>query len=378
MPKKLTLEFIKKVTQETDDDCLADKYINSYTKMPFRCHKCKQIFWMSWACFKYQNQRCAKCHGNKKLTMNDITKEMRIIAPKYTLLTKEYINNKTKMEFVCPEGHIFWAQWDSFSNSNGRCAKCHHLKITEDQRFTIQDINADMKLLAPDYNLLTTNYIDCLTKMKFMCPEGHIFWMNWHSFKNKHSRCSKCFHLKNAEDKRLSIETIKNETTILAKGYRLLSTEYINNGTKLKFKCSKNHEFEASWNGFKQGGRCPQCWVDPRKIHDKTALQNIIWYRSVVTRYSNENYYNYFYQINPNKLQRSFTEYHLDHIYTVIDGFNEGILPQIIANPTNLQMLPASENISKNGKSSITKKELFEKYTEFEKSSTNHKNSQAK
>ena len=59
--------------------------------------------------------------------------------------------------------------------------------------------------------------------------------------------------------------------------------------------------------------------------------------------------------------------YHLDHIYSVADGFSNGILPQIIANPTNLQLLSAFDNQSKQRRSDMTKEELFQKYEEFNK-----------
>ena len=41
--------------------------------------------------------------------------------------------------------------------------------------------------------------------------------------------------------------------------YKLLSTEYKNNKTKLKIMCNKNHIFEMKFNSFKSGQRCPKC-----------------------------------------------------------------------------------------------------------------------
>lgn len=42
-------------------------------------------------------------------------------------------------------------------------------------------------------------------------------------------------------------------------GYKLLSGKYINSRTKLLIKCPKGHEYEISFNGFKQGYRCSYC-----------------------------------------------------------------------------------------------------------------------
>jgi hypothetical protein len=42
-------------------------------------------------------------------------------------------------------------------------------------------------------------------------------------------------------------------------GYTLLSTEYINNTSKLKISCSEHHVFEMARADFQQGHRCPTC-----------------------------------------------------------------------------------------------------------------------
>lgn len=54
--------------------------------------------------------------------------------------------------------------------------------------------------------------------------------------------------------------------------------------------------------------------------------------------------------------------YHLDHMFSISDGFKENIPPYIIGHISNLIMLPASDNLSKSGKSSVTKEELFSKF----------------
>lgn len=66
-------------------------------------------------------------------------------------------------------------------------------------------------------------------------------------------------------------------------------------------------------------------------------------------------------QINPKNLKRSWKANHLDHIYSVSQGFKDGINPFWIAHPCNLQMLKAKENKKKNAKCGHTLEELVEK-----------------
>jgi hypothetical protein len=48
-------------------------------------------------------------------------------------------------------------------------------------------------------------------------------------------------------------------------GYELLTTEYINNKTKLITKCPIGHVFEMLFNSFKNGYRCPICSKKKKK-----------------------------------------------------------------------------------------------------------------
>lgn len=51
-------------------------------------------------------------------------------------------------------------------------------------------------------------------------------------------------------------------------GYEVLSTKYINAHTKLKFKCNKGHVYEARWNCFQRGQRCPFCHGNIKYSYD--------------------------------------------------------------------------------------------------------------
>ena len=48
-------------------------------------------------------------------------------------------------------------------------------------------------------------------------------------------------------------------TYLMLKGYKLLSTEYINAHTEILVECSKGHKFETKYNALQQGCGCPHC-----------------------------------------------------------------------------------------------------------------------
>lgn len=44
----------------------------------------------------------------------------------YTLLSTEYVNNRTKLKLQCPEGHIWFTSFHNFKDSENRCAVCYN------------------------------------------------------------------------------------------------------------------------------------------------------------------------------------------------------------------------------------------------------------
>jgi hypothetical protein len=82
-------------------------------------------------------------------------------------------------------------------------------------------------------------------------------------------------------------------------------------------------------------------------------------YRRRVYGLTEQCYRRYKSMINPQKLQRGRNKYHLDHKYSVLEGFKNNIIPYVIANPSNLEMLKEKDNIAKDYRCSITRDELF-------------------
>jgi len=66
--------------------------------------------------------------------------------------------------------------------------------------------------------------------------------------------------------KKLTIEYIKEQTSIIQEGYELLSTKYIGVHSKLKFKCNRGHIFESSWGNFSHGSKCPECYNESKYL----------------------------------------------------------------------------------------------------------------
>ncbi len=161
----------------------------------------------------------------------------------YELLSKEYVNSRSKLKYRCPKGHIHSICWDSWWNGS-RCFICFG-KIKKTMEFVRSEFEKE------DYVLLSTEYINAHKKLNYICQEGHqhsISWNHWKSGK----RCFYCA----GQDKPV-IEFIRSEFE--KESYKLLTRDYKNNKQKLDYICPNNHKHSITWSKWQQGQRCPYC-----------------------------------------------------------------------------------------------------------------------
>ena len=117
-----------------------------------------------------------------KKTLNEV--KQYIESFDYKLLSTEYKNNREKLELQCSEGHKFETSYNNFLHSKARCPKCYtHNKLLYS--------NIKNYIESQNYKLLSKIYYNSNLKLKLQCPEGHIYDVKYHSFKNGR-RCPVC------------------------------------------------------------------------------------------------------------------------------------------------------------------------------------------
>jgi len=84
---------------------------------------------MSFNNFKNGKQRCPICFGTKKYTIEDVKELIHNIDSDYICISKEYINNKTKLKIKHLKcNHIYETNLNNFLNKSNRCPKCQQSK----------------------------------------------------------------------------------------------------------------------------------------------------------------------------------------------------------------------------------------------------------
>ena len=91
------------------------------------------------------------------------------------------------------------------------------------KKLTLEFIKQRTKEITKGYKCVADIYINCMTKILFICDKNHEFFMTWNNFKNR-KRCSECFG-----SKKHTIEYIKQKTKEIRTRYQNLAKEIIQN-----------------------------------------------------------------------------------------------------------------------------------------------------
>jgi len=175
----------------------------------------------------------------------------------YILLTNNYINNKQKLDFICPNGHrasICMGNWVT----GHRCRICRDKATGISKRVLIETIKDSFE--KEGYKLLTTEYTENKQKLDFICNKGHFGSISWDKWQQSR-RCTTCGNIQRSEVQRFNQEFVEKEFG--KEGYTLLS-EYINVLTKVIVMCNKGHRVTITYADFQQGHRCSKCYNERR------------------------------------------------------------------------------------------------------------------
>lgn len=117
--EKLNLNYIGLEFKKEKYILLTLCYANKNQRLDYLCpnnHK-HSVSWDNWK----KGRRCPYCFGNAKPTIEYIRSMFE--EENYTLLTNVYINNRQKLDYICPAGHRHSIIWNNWQNGN-RCFKC--------------------------------------------------------------------------------------------------------------------------------------------------------------------------------------------------------------------------------------------------------------
>lgn len=263
--KKLTLTDMQAIAQERGGLCLSKRYVDSKTKLRWRCAQGHE--WEAVPSSVKLGNWCRKCAVKVNAAKRRITlKEIRALARSNggECLSQEYVGNKdSKLRWRCAQGHVWQATLGKVKNCGSWCPTCARLK----QLLSLED----MKVLAHAKNgkCLSSSYQGLKVKLRWRCVEGHEWEAAPAQIRNGGCWCPKC-----AGRAPLNLEDMQ----ILARtrGGVCLSKKYVDVHTKLRWRCAGRHEWMARPADIKNvGSWCPICGVQSRAARQRTSMEEI-------------------------------------------------------------------------------------------------------
>lgn len=282
--------------------------------------------------------------GWNKYSIEEIKKMTPEVREGFECLSNKWIDSITKIKFRCPFGHEFETTWASFRYSKVVCKTC--------RRTTGIDKKGKNRIYR-DRNWLYDQYINKLRSTKEIgkiCGVGHrliLSWLNEFNIETRNASLSTAIGQFTGKNRHIFTIVLKDNEKICPKCERVLD----------------KNEFRK--NSFMRDGLQSYCKYCLRSYGEYGCDSEFRIYRNKVDIQTNINYRKYFYFINPQKLQRSYTNYQLDHIVSVRDGFDNNIKIDIVASPVNLRLIPSSENYKKRARSDMSIKDLYRLHKVF-------------
>jgi hypothetical protein len=153
------------------------------------------------------------------------------------------------------------------------------------------------------------------------------------------------------------LNSIASENYTLKTSEKEYNSSFRKSQMKLNVVCNIGHDYTVSWNNWSKGKRCRTCYEKNKKSNAVKYKYGFFLYHFLVWKETNKNFKEYQNLINPNNLKRT-SKLHLDHIYSIYDGFQNNVPTYIISSIQNLRLVSSARNISKGKKSEITLDEL--------------------
>lgn len=180
-----------------------------------------------------------------------IEKSNKIYNFFYNYDKSNYINNKTKIDIICPIHGVFEQRPDDHLNGH-KCPKC-----SNNYRYTIDDIiKISNDIHEYKYNYSLVKYKNNKTKFKIICSIHGIFEQNVIQHILRKDGCPKCSknYKSNTQD------FIKKSNNIHNYKYKYYD-EYINSNTKFNIFCPilEHGYFKQTPHDHLSGRGCPKC-----------------------------------------------------------------------------------------------------------------------
>ncbi len=244
--RALSMKDMHEAAAERGGECLSTVYVNSRTKMRWRCSLGHE--WDAVYNSIFRGTWCPECgHERQKQSSNEkkTIEEMQALAASQEGLcvSTEYHNMHTKLQWMCKFGHNWWAKPYCVKQGTWcpHCAGVAPLTLEE-----MQSLAA-----AQGGECLAVAYVNTKTALPWICAEGHTWDATPDNIKSG-TWCPFC-----APNTRVTLQDM--QAIALSRGGECLSRSYKNARTNMSWRCSHGHRWRTTAGSIRAGKWCHRC-----------------------------------------------------------------------------------------------------------------------
>lgn len=232
MTKKLSISYIKKeALDKYNFTLLSEEYINSHTSMEWLDNNTGVVFKRAW--HYIIGGQITPGNPNKRLSIEDVRKEA---FDKYNLIliSTTYVNSRTKMEWLDNKtGYTFLRAWGSIKSGSTGIGVSLRIEGIKNEALTTYG-----------FELLSNEYKGVANPMEWKeVKTGIIFIRSWSNIKQGQV-------LVRETNYRMTRKEVY-DIALKSYGLTLLSREYYNSTEKLKWKDNRTGNiFYRSWSNI--------------------------------------------------------------------------------------------------------------------------------
>ena len=187
----ITLEIVRQAMAKEDYILLTTVYKNNKQRLDYICPRGHRHH-TTWACWNSHNYRCPYCYGNAKKTIEEVRKSFEAVG--YILVTKIYVNGRTKLHSICPNGHDYFVTLENWVHNTSRCPKCNVHGVSR-QEISLFDFVKNIypgTVIGNGYSLISPKELDIIIPDKKIAIEYcGLYWHSERMGKDKHYHLDK-------------------------------------------------------------------------------------------------------------------------------------------------------------------------------------------
>lgn len=308
-PADMALNELREVAKSRGGECMSDSFWGVKSKMRWRCMKGHE--WEAVPDSVRRGTWCPKCIGTVRLTIEDMQETARLQGGQ--CLSEHYSNADQKVHWRCAAGHEWWAvpyhvragHWcpicsagkserickNIFEQMFGRAfpkAKPTWLKGAKGRTMELDGYCEELAIAFEYHGIQHYEAVDffhrgekSLEKRRHddahkerICSEHDVYLFvvphtvpmadvpNFVFRKAKEMGLS--YPMKSPDEIKVADNVLPEMIAAMKemakkRGGECLSTNYVNNNTKLRWRCGDGHEWEAVPGSLQQGSWCPSC-----------------------------------------------------------------------------------------------------------------------